>query len=153
MSSLGPLNQWFGSAYLISGLKPGRNQKGSMMKRFIVSAASVLIALAAIAPAKAASSVSFGTGFNVGHVQTATGAASTGTAAAGSIATGTNTSLGAGIATVTPAGSLSSAVGASAGQSNAASGALSIGNGAAASGALSNNAGIGVGVGFTNTMP
>lgn len=122
----------------------------TMMK--VISLASILVALATL-PANAASNVSFGAGFNVGAVRTVTGAASTGSAAAGALATGTNTSIGAGIATTTPAGSLTAATGASAGQSNAASGALSIGNGAAASGALSNNVGLGAGVGFTNTLP
>jgi hypothetical protein len=122
------------------------------MKKVMFSA-SLLALVLSFGPVKAASNVSFGTGFNFGHVQTQVGAVTAGTAAAGSIATGTNTSLGAGIATTTPAGSLTSAVGASAGQSNSASGAFSIGNGAAASGGLSNNIGAGVGIGFTNVTP
>jgi hypothetical protein len=147
------LNQSPVAEYLPNGLKTGASTEDDLMQKFI-GAASILIAVAAFSPSsKAASNVSFGGGFNAGHVQTANFAASTGMAAAGSLATGTNTSLGAGIATTTPAGSLTSAVGASAGQSNAASGALSIGNGAAASGALSNNIGVGAGVGFTNTTP
>ena len=116
------------------------------MSKYIL-AASVLALSLSIVPANAASNLSFGAGGNFGNAQTITGTASTGTAAGGALATGTNTSIGAGIATTTPAGSLTSAVGASAGQSNAASGALSIGNGAAISGASSRNIGVGAGVG------
>jgi hypothetical protein len=125
-------------------------EKVTMRKLFMVSAA--LLAFAG-APAMAQSNLSFGGGFNFGHVQTGVATVTHGTAAAGSLASGTETSLGAGIATTTPAGSLTSAVGASAGQSNSTSGALSIGNGAAATGGFSNNIGAGVGVGFTNTTP
>jgi hypothetical protein len=145
------ITTWLGNA-AVSGFTNsiGSFTKGMIMRKLLLSVA--LVALSAVG-ANAASNVSFGGGFNLGHVQTQVGTVTAGTAAAGSLATGTNTSLGAGIATTTPAGSLTSAVGASAGQSNSLSGAFSIGNGAAATGGLSNNIGVGLGVGFTNTTP
>jgi hypothetical protein len=89
----------------------------------------------------------------LGHVFTGTAAATHGTAAAGSLANGTNTNIGAGFAAASPAGSLSTGLGASAGQSNSTSGAVSFGNGSAITGGVSNNVGVGVGGGFTNVMP
>ena len=120
------------------------------MRKLLLTTAAVL---ALATPALAGSGFSFGTGFNAGHVQTATTSTTNGLAAGAAVANGTNTSVGAGFATTTPAGGLSAGVGAAAGTSNAASGAFSIGPGTAATGATSNNAGIGVGLGFTNTTP
>ena len=121
------------------------------MKKFLISVA--FVSMLAATPAYAGSTFSLGTGFNFGHVNTATGAASTGTAAAGSLAAGNNNSFGAGFAAASPAGGISAGVGASTGQSGSVSGAASIGNGAAASSGLSNNVGLGVGAGFTNVTP
>ena len=82
-----------------------------------------------------------GGGLNLGHVFTGAGAAaSTGTAAAGSLANGTTTNIGAGFAATSPVGGISTGLG-----------AASIGNGAAITGGVSNN--IGVGGGFTNVLP
>jgi hypothetical protein len=78
-----------------------------------------------------------GGGLNLGHVFTgAAAAASTGTAAAGSLANGITTNIGAGFAATYPVGGTSTGLGAS---------------GAAITGAVSNN--IGVGGGFTNVLP
>jgi hypothetical protein len=121
------------------------------MKKLLMSVA--FIALAGSVPADAGSTLAIGGGFNLGHVQTTTGAATHGTAAAGSLANGTNTNIGAGFAAASPAGSISTGLGASAGQSNASSGAVSFGNGAAITTGISNNAGVGVGGGFTNVLP
>jgi hypothetical protein len=120
------------------------------MKKLLITA-SILI-LSAFS-AQADSTLAIGTGFNFGHVTTNAGALTAGTAAAGSVATGHNTSLGSGFAVATPAGGLSAGVGASAGQSNSASGAFSIGNGAAITAGNSTNVGAGVGIGFTNVTP
>jgi hypothetical protein len=116
-----------------------------MRKILLTSAALVVLASPAFAQ-----QLSVGTGFNFGNVQTGAGAISTGSAAAGSLAAGSNTSLGAGFATQTPAGGITAGVGASAGQSQSVSGAASIGNGAAATGGFANNIGAGVGIGFNN---
>jgi len=116
---------------------------------FASVAAVVLIA----SPAVAQSTFSLGTGFNFGNVQTGAATASTGSAAAGSLATGQVTNIGSGIAAVTPVGSLSAGVGASAGQAGSVSGAASIGTGAAITAGASRITGIGAGVGFTNVTP
>ena len=121
------------------------------MKKLFMSVA--FIALVGSVPADAGSTLAIGGGFNLGHVQTTTGAMTHGTAAAGSLANGTNTNIGAGFAAVTPAGSIATGLGASAGQSNAKSGAVSFGNGSATTTGISNNAGVGVGGGFTNVLP
>jgi hypothetical protein len=122
------------------------------MKKLLMSVAFIAL-VGSIVPADADSTLAIGAGFNLGHVQTMTTAATHGTAAAGSLANGTNTNIGAGFAAVTPAGSIATGLGASAGQSNASSGAVSFGNGAATTTGISNNAGIGVGGGFTNVLP
>ena len=100
------------------------------MKKLLMSVAFIAL-VGSIVPADAGSTLAIGGGFNLGHVQTTTAAATHGTAAAGSLANGTNTNIGAGFAAVTPAGSIATGLGASAGQSNAKSGAVSFGNGAA----------------------
>jgi hypothetical protein len=122
------------------------------MKKLLMSVAFVAL-VESIVPAGAASTISIGGGFNLGHVQTATGVHTTGTAAAGSLANGTTTNIGAGFAASSPAGGISTGLGASVGQSNSASGAASIGNGSAVTSGMSNNVGIGVGGGFTNVLP
>jgi hypothetical protein len=122
------------------------------MKKLLMSVAFIALA-GSIVSAEAGSTLAIGGGFNLGHVQTTTSAMTHGTAAAGSLANGTNTNIGAGFAAVTPAGSIATGLGASAGQSNASSGAISFGNGAATTTGISNNAGIGVGGGFTNVLP
>lgn len=114
-----------------------------MRKILLASAALVLF----VAPVSA-QSLSVGTGFNFGHVQTGAATITQGTAAAGSLAAGQNASIGSGFATVTPAGSLSAGVGASAGQSQSVSGAASLGNGVAATSGFSNNVGLGIGAGL-----
>jgi hypothetical protein len=121
------------------------------MKNLLMSVA--FIALVGSVPANADSTFAIGGGLNLGHVLTGTGAASIGNAAAGSLANGTTTNIGAGFAEASPAGSISTGLGVSAGQSNAVSGAASIGNGAAITGAVSNIIGVGVGGGFTNVLP
>ena len=115
-------------------------------------AVSFIALLGSIVPADAQSTLSIGGGFNLGCVMTGT-RASTGSAAAGSLASRTNTNIGAGFGQSTPVGGISTGVGASVGQSNALSGAASIGNGAAISGGFANNVGVGVGGGFTNVLP
>jgi len=72
-----------------------------MRKLLLASAALVVMS----APSFAASSLGFGGNFNFGN--TATNAASLGSAAAFGLANSNNTSLGAGFATQTPAGSIS----------------------------------------------
>lgn len=106
----------------------------------------VSVALLMTSPAMAAG-FSFGGGFNFGNVRTGAGTASIGSAAAGSLSSGTNNSIGAGVATTTPVGSFTAGVGASAGGSRSSSGAVSIGNGAAVTGGFSNNVGAGAGLG------
>jgi hypothetical protein len=128
------------------------NEGEVTMKKLLMSAAFIAL-VGSIAPAHAGSTFAIGGGLNLGHVQTGTVAHSTGTAAAGSLANGTNASIGAGFAAATPAGGISTGLGASAGQSNSVSGAASIGNGAAMSSGVSNNVGLGVGGGFTNVLP
>src|SRR3954453_18950476 len=122
------------------------------MKKLLMSVGFIAL-VGSIVPAGAASTLSIGGGFNLRHVQTATGAHPTGTAAAGSLANGTTTNIGAGFAASSPVGGISTGLGASVGQSNAVSGAASIGNGAAMTSGVSNNVGIGVGGGFTNILP
>jgi hypothetical protein len=122
------------------------------MKKLLMSVAFIAL-VGSIVPADAGSTLAIGGGFNLGHVQTMTTAATHGTAAAGSLANGTNTNIGAGFAAASPAGSISTGLGASAGQSNATSGAVSFGNGAAITSGISNNVGVGVGGGFTNVLP
>lgn len=114
---------------------------------------SFIALVGSIVPADAQSTLAIGGGLNLGRVQTAAGAASTGTAAAGSLANGTTTNIGAGFAAASPVGGISTGLGASVGQSNAASGAASFGNGAAITSGISNNIGVGVGGGFTNVLP
>jgi hypothetical protein len=114
----------------------------------------IFIALVgSIVPADAASTFAIGGGLNLNHVQTGATATTHGTAAAGSLANGTSTSIGAGFAASSPLGGISTGVGASVGQSNAVSGAVSIGNGTAMSNGFSNNIGVGVGGGFANVLP
>ena len=122
------------------------------MKKVLMSVAFVAL-VGSIVPADAGSTFAIGGGFNLGHVQTGTAAATHGTAAAGSLANGTNTNIGAGFAATSPVGSITTGLGASAGQSNAVSGAASFGNGSAITSGISNNIGVGVGGGFTNVLP
>jgi hypothetical protein len=122
------------------------------MKKLLMGVGFIAL-VGSIVPADAASTLSIGGGLNLGHVQTTTGAASIGTAAAGSLANGTTTNIGAGFAASSPVGGISTGLGASVGQSNAASAATSFGNGAAITSGVSNNIGIGVGGGFTNVLP
>jgi hypothetical protein len=122
------------------------------MKHLLTTVAFIAL-VASIAPADAGSTFAIGSGLNLGHVQTSTGAATFGNAAAGSLASGNNTNIGAGFAANSPAGSITTGIGASAGQSNSISAATSFGNGAAITSGISNNAGIGVGKGFTNVLP
>ena len=72
------------------------------MKKLLMSVAFIAL-VGSIVPADAGSTFAIGGGLNFGHVQTGTGAASHGTAAAGSLANGTNTNIGAGFAAATPA--------------------------------------------------
>jgi hypothetical protein len=122
------------------------------MKKLLMSVAFIAL-VGSIVPADAASTIAIGGGLNLGHVQTGAGAASIGNAAAGSLANGTTTNIGAGFAATSPVGGISTGLGASVGQSNAVSGAASIGNGAAITSGVSNNIGVGVGGGFTNVLP
>ena len=122
------------------------------MKKLLMSAAFIAL-VGNIVPADAASTFSIGGGLNLGHVQTGTGANTSGSAAAGSLANGTTTNIGAGFAASSPVGGISTGLGGSVGQSNAVSGAASIGNGAAMTSGVSNNIGVGVGGGFNNVLP
>ena len=76
------------------------------MKKLLMSVAFITL-VGSIVPAGAASTLAIGGGLNLGHVQTTTGAASFGTAAAGSLANGTTTNIGAGFAAASPAGGIS----------------------------------------------
>jgi hypothetical protein len=114
-----------------------------MRKILLMSAA--LFALTAQADA---AGFSFGGGVNFNNVLTNAGTLTAGNAAAGSLATGQQTSIGSGFATTTPAGSLTAGVGASAGQAQSVSGAASIGNGAAVTGGSARTFGFGAGVGL-----
>src|SRR4051794_41955477 len=113
------------------------------MKKLFMSVA--FIALVASVPADAGSTLAIGGGFNLGHVQTTTGAMTHGTAAAGSLANGTNTNIGAGFAAVTPAGRIAARVGGAAGQRNGHSGAGLFGNGLGVTKGHSQHAGVGGG--------
>src|SRR4051794_41765426 len=115
------------------------------MKKLFMSVA--FIALVGSVPADAGSTLAIGGGFNLGHVQTTTGAMTHGTAAAGSLANGTNTNIGAGFAAVTPAGSIATRPRGAAGQSKAPSGAGLFGQGSARETGTSKKAGVGVGGG------
>src|ERR1700752_4788565 len=101
------------------------------MRKFLLASVA-LVALAV--PASAQQSLAIGGGLNFGNIQAATAAASQGTAAAGTLVTGTSTTPGAGFAAASPAGTIATGLGASVGQTNAVSGAVSIGNGAAITG-------------------
>ena len=121
------------------------------MKKLLMSVALIAL-VGSIVPADAASTLAIGGGFNLGHVQTATGANTTGTAAAGSLANGTTTNIGAGFAASSPVGGISTGLGASVGQSRAPGRLAEIASAAMTSG-VSNNVGLGVGGGFTNVLP
>src|SRR4051794_41344905 len=121
------------------------------MKKLFMSVA--FIALVASVPADAGSTLAIGGGFNLGHVQTTTGAMTHGTAAAGSLANGTNTNIGAGFAAVTPAGSIAAGLGAAAGQSNATSGAGLFCNGSAMTNGIFHKGGVCVGGGLHHALP
>ena len=71
------------------------------MKKLLMSVSFIAL-VGSIVPADAGSTLAIGGGLNLGHVQTRTGAASMGTAAAGSLASGTNTNIGAGFAACVP---------------------------------------------------
>jgi len=123
------------------------------MKKLLMSVAFMAL-VGSIVPADAGSTLAIGGGANLGNVRTITGAATLGNAGAASAAQGINTSVGSGVAVVTPAGSLSAGIGSSIGQSIGQSSAVAgPGGGAALSGAFSNNGGVGVGGGFTNVLP
>jgi hypothetical protein len=121
------------------------------MKKLLMSVA--FIALVGSVPANADSTFAIGGGLHFDRVTTGAQTHTSGLAAAGSLANGTSTSIGAGFAAATPLGGISTGVGASVGQSNAVSGAASIGNGAAITTGASTNFGVGVGGGFTNVLP
>src|SRR4051812_49839382 len=101
------------------------------MKKLLMSVAFVALA-GSIVSAEAGSTLAIGGGFNLGHVQTTTSATTHGTAAAGSLANGTNTNIGAGFAAGTPARRIASRLRAASGQRKAKSGAGSVGHGSAA---------------------
>ena len=119
------------------------------MKKLLMSAAFIALVGTAV-PADAGSTLAIGGGPNLGHVRPY-GRCTLGTAAAGSRASGTNTSVGCGVpchACGEPqcghrhvCGSVNPSVGAA------------DPNGAALSGGFSNNGGLGVGGGFTNVLP
>jgi hypothetical protein len=122
------------------------------MKNLLMSVAFIAL-VGSIVPANAASTLSIGGGLNFNNVQTRTTANTLGTAAAGSLANGTSTSIGAGFAASSPLGGISTGLGASVGQANSVSGAASIGNGSATTSGFANTIGVGVGGGFTNVLP
>ena len=121
------------------------------MKKLLMSVA--FIALVGSVPANADSTFAIGGGLHFDRVTTGAGALTLGNAAAGSLASGTSNSIGAGFAAATPAGGISAGLGASAGQANSVSEAISAGNGAAITGGVANSFGVGVGGGFTNVLP
>jgi hypothetical protein len=126
------------------------------MKKLLMSVSFIALMGCVVSADAASNTIAVGGGLNFGNVQTATGVASHGTAAAGSLANGTTTNIGAGFAASSPAGGLSTGLGASAGQSNSTSSAISFGNGGAMTNGSANNIGVGVGGGFTNytnTLP
>jgi hypothetical protein len=120
-----------------------------MRKLLLASVALVAFAV----PASAQQSFAIGGGLNFGNANTQTGAATTGLAAAGSLAAAQNTSIGTGIAVASPLGTTAAGIGASVGQSGSASGAGSIGNGQAHTAGNATNFGVGVGGGFANQLP
>jgi hypothetical protein len=122
------------------------------MKNLLMSVAFIAL-VGSIVPADADSTFAIGGGLHFDRVTTGAAANTLGTAAAGSLANGTSTSIGAGFAAATPAGGISTGLGASVGQSNSVSGAASIGNGAATTSGVANSFGVGVGGGFTNVLP
>ena len=75
------------------------------MKKLLMSVAFIDL-VGSIIPANAGSTFAIGGGANLGQVFTGTGAATHGSAAAGSLANGTNTNIGAGFAAASPAGSI-----------------------------------------------
>jgi hypothetical protein len=122
------------------------------MKKLLMSVA--FIALVGSVPANADSTFAIGGGLHFDRVTTGAQTHTSGLAAAGSLANGTSTSIGAGFATNTPLGGSSSAgVGASVGQANSVSGAASIGNGSATTSGGAQSFGVGVGGAFTNVLP
>jgi hypothetical protein len=122
------------------------------MKNLLMSVAFIAL-VGSIVPADADSTFAIGGGLHFDRVTTGATATTHGLAAAGSLANGTSTSIGAGFATATPLGGISTGVGASVGQSNSVSGAASIGNGSATTSGVANSFGVGVGGGFTNVLP
>jgi hypothetical protein len=121
------------------------------MKNLLMSVA--FIALVGSVPANADSTFAIGGGLHFDRVTTGAQTHTSGLAAAGSLANGTSTSIGAGFATNTPLGSSSAGVGASVGQANSVSGAASIGNGSATTSGGAQSFGVGVGGAFTNVLP
>ncbi len=116
------------------------------MKKFLIAGAL----LAGLSAPALAQSLSIGGGSQSGVSQTFDAAASIGNAAAASLSSATNTSIGAGFAVTTPAGNVTAGLGASVGSTGSASGAASMGNGAAAAGGSGSQSGAGIGFGFTN---
>ena len=115
--------------------------------RKILLASVALVVLAAPASAQ---SLAIGGGFNFGNVTTGAATATQGLAAAGSLASGQNQSIGTGFAVASPAGTLAAGVGASVGNSQSVSGAGAALGGSAITGGFSNNIGVGVGGGFAS---
>jgi hypothetical protein len=122
------------------------------MKKLWMSVA-VIALVGSIVPADAQSTLAIGGGLHFDRVTTGAATTTTGLAAAGSLANGTSTSIGAGFAAATPLGGISTGVGASVGQANSVSGAATLGNGSATTGGVANSFGVGVGGGFTNVLP
>ena len=117
------------------------------MKKFLIAGAL----LAGLSAPALSQSLSVGGGFQNGTSQTANAAQSIGNAAAASLSSANNTSIGTGIAATSPAGNVTAGLGASVGNSGSASAAASgPGAGAAQSAGIGTQSGAGLGFGFAN---
>ena len=115
--------------------------------RKILLASAALVALTVSA---SAAQFNLGTGITFGNVLTGAAAASQGSAAAGSVATGQTQQIGTGFSVTGPGpiGTTTAGVGASVGQAGSVSGAASVGNGAAVTAGSSRVLGVGAGIGL-----
>jgi hypothetical protein len=116
-----------------------------MKKLLLASAISALMATSAMA-----AQFNLGTGITFGNVLTNAATASTGSAAAGSLATGQTQQIGTGFSVTGPGpiGTTTAGVGASVGQAGSVSGAASVGNGAAITQGSAQVIGVGAGIGL-----
>ena len=115
------------------------------MKKLLLASAMMFAVTAADA-----AQFNLGTGITFGNVLTNAATASTGQAAAGSLATGQTQQIGTGFSVTGPGniGTTTAGVGASVGQAGSVSGAASVGNGAAITQGSAQVIGVGAGIGL-----